>query len=117
MNCPYCNKKAIWCENKEIYGRNYGKSYMCYYCKDCDAYVGCHNNTKKPLGRMANKELRELRKESKNLWINKIVGGNYRNRKLRSRGYKYLRNLLNKEFHFGDSTIEECTLIINKLKK
>ena len=50
MICPYCNKEAKWCENKVIYGKNYGKSYMCYYCKDCDAYVGCHNNTKFPNG-------------------------------------------------------------------
>ena len=67
MTCPYCGKKAQWCENKIIYGRNYGKSYMCYYCADCDAYVGCHQNTQIPLGTMANKELRGLRIKAHNL--------------------------------------------------
>ena len=61
MECPFCHQEAIWCENKEIYGRNYGKSYMCYYCKPCDAYVGCHQNTTRPLGTLADKELRKLR--------------------------------------------------------
>ena len=44
-----------------IYGRNCGTSYKCYYCEPCNAYVGCHKNSRKPLGTLANKELRELR--------------------------------------------------------
>lgn len=55
MICPYCKRPAKWVENKEIYGKNYGKSYMMWLCKPCDAYVGCHNNTKEPLGTLANK--------------------------------------------------------------
>ena len=57
MICPYCQKEAPWISNEEVYGKRYGKSYMCYYCKDCDAYVGCHDNTKRALGTMANQEL------------------------------------------------------------
>jgi hypothetical protein len=34
MNCPYCNKPAKFAPNEEFYGKRYGKSYMCYYCKD-----------------------------------------------------------------------------------
>ena len=77
MICPYCKKEARWCENKEIYGKNYGKSYMCYYCKPCDAYVGCHNNSTRPLGTMANQELRNWRMEAHkhidSLWKDKIL--------------------------------------------
>ena len=61
MKCPYCRKNADWVENKTIYGRNYGRSYMVWLCGDCDAWVGCHRNTQRALGTMANKELRELR--------------------------------------------------------
>ena len=61
MNCPYCNKEAYFWENKIIYWKNYWKSYMCYYCKDCDASVGTHNNTDKPFGFMANKLTRNAR--------------------------------------------------------
>ena len=66
--CPYCKKEAKWCENKEIYGKNYGKSYMCYYCKPCNAYVGCHQNSREPLGSMANRETRDLRKQCHRLF-------------------------------------------------
>lgn len=34
---------------------------MCYWCKDCDTYVGCHQNSRKPLGSIGNAELRKLR--------------------------------------------------------
>jgi len=26
MNCPYCGKEAVWCENKEVYARSVGGS-------------------------------------------------------------------------------------------
>lgn len=112
MKCNYCNNEAIWCENKTIYGRNYGKSYMVYYCKPCDAYVGCHNNTKQPLGSLANKELRELRKKSKNMWIEKC-NIDWSDSRSKANGYRDLRNRLGYEFHFGESTKEQCLQVIS----
>lgn len=57
-------QEAVWTENKAIYGRNHGRSFMCYLCRPCNAYVGCHNNTRKPLGTMADAETREWRKKA-----------------------------------------------------
>ena len=115
MKCQYCGKNAEWVENKEIYGRNYGKSYMIWLCRDCDAYVGCHNNTQEPFGTLANKELREFRKQAKSLWIEKMLNGNWQDNKLKIIGYDWLGKLFNKEFHFGSSTIEECKIVISNL--
>lgn len=110
MDCPYCNKPAPWVENKEKYGRNYGKSYMCYWCKDCDAYVGCHENTKRPLGTMANKELREWRIKAHGaidwLWKSK--------RMKRHNMYKLLKEKMGRDIHIGESDIETCKEIIKK---
>ena len=82
--------------------------YMCYYCKDCDAYVGCHQNTRRPLGTMANKELRELRKKAHAIidpiWNSGCVP--------RSWVYQKLNDFFNKEFHIGESTVEDCQAII-----
>lgn len=115
MKCNYCNQEAQWVENKAIYRKNYGKSYMIWWCKPCDAYVGCHNNTKDALGSLANKELRELRKEAKQLWIvkNNI---DWQNSTSKKNGYRELRKQLGYDFHFGESTLEECKQII-KLNK
>jgi hypothetical protein len=46
--CPYGHKQAAWVSNEQIYGSPYSHSYMCYLCKDCNAYVGCHRNTRRP---------------------------------------------------------------------
>lgn len=108
MKCPYCGKEAIWCENKEIYGKNFGRSFMCYYCKPCNAYVGCHNNSRKPLGTMANKELRQWRMQTHRaidrFWTSNIC--------TRDKFYKILAKVFGKEIHIGESDIEMCQKII-----
>lgn len=114
MICPYCKKEAPWVENKEKYGRNFGKSYMCYYCKDCDAYVGCHENTRKPLGTMANLELRQWRMKA-----HKVMDPYWRGQHKFRR--KEIYNMLSKRFgksvHIGESDIEECKKIIEYFTK
>lgn len=109
MICPYCKTEAVWCENKEIYGRNYGKSFMCYLCKSCGAYVGCHNNTRKPLGTMANKELREMRMKVHG-YIDPLWKTGYY-----SRGglYQRISRALGYTYHTGEADIETCRKILS----
>ncbi|MBT7339193.1 MAG: hypothetical protein HN802_05845 [Candidatus Jacksonbacteria bacterium] len=108
MICPYCKKEARWCENKERYGRNYGKSYMCYWCQNCDAYVGCHQNTKRALGTMANKELRGWRMKA-HASIDPIWRNGHAHRK---KVYKDMKRHFGREIHIGESNIEQCKDII-----
>ena len=107
MICPYCRNRAEWVENKEIYGRNYGKSFMCYLCKNCNAYVGCHNNTRKALGTMANKELREWRIKAHDHIDNKWKSG----AKKRKEIYQSLKLYFGEEVHIGSSNIKRCKKI------
>jgi hypothetical protein len=109
MICPYCNKEAEWTENKAIYGRNYGKSYMCYYCKSCNAYVGCHNNSRKPLGTMANSELREWRKKAHDVFDPLWKG---KQKSMRDTVYKKISHDFGFPVHIGESDIETCKKII-----
>ena len=108
MICPYCQKEAPWVENKAIYGRNYGKSFMCYYCKPCDAYVGCHQNSKTPLGTMANKELRAWRIRAHDhidpLWKT--------GRMKRKEVYAFLKEKLGVQVHVAESDLEMCKRIL-----
>lgn len=119
MICPYCNKEAPWVENKEKYGKNYGKSYMCYFCKPCDSYVGCHANTTKSLGTMANKELRQWRMKAHEafdpIWKKKKLNNHtvFNNRKRRFKAYQWLsRELGLVAAHIGESNIDICKKII-----
>lgn len=112
MKCPFCGKSAKWVENKEIYGKNYGKSYMCWLYKPCNAYVGCHQNTKNPLGTMANQELREWRMKT-----HAVFDPLWKTGKMsRKSAYKLLKEKLGREIHIGESDIETCQSIIKQLK-
>jgi len=111
LTCPYCKKVAVWCNNKERYGKQYGDSYMCYWCKDCDSYVGCHQNSKKPLGSMANKELRQLR-----IQCHSLIDNLWKNGKMsRKEMYRMLSDKFGRTVHIGWSREEECREIISKL--
>lgn len=55
--CDYCGRRAEFVDSSIIYGKSYGMIYLCR-CKPGYAYVGVHKGTDKPLGRLANAELR-----------------------------------------------------------
>ena len=59
ITCPYCEAAAQLVTGETVYPRRpdlYAK--MFYICVPCGAHVGCHDGTTKPLGRLANGELR-----------------------------------------------------------
>ena len=91
--CPYCGSKPVLVDDKEIYGRHYG---MAYWCKPCDAYVGCHKDGITPKGRLANKELRKHKIEAHKyfdmIWKTKQM--------TRSEAYKWLSNTLQIPPHY-----------------
>ena len=60
--CPYCKSKTKVVTETEIYGREYKghKMIACANFPECDSYVGTHKDGR-PLGRLANKQLREMR--------------------------------------------------------
>lgn len=97
--CPYCGSPVIFTSNAVIYGKQYGGG-MCYKCVNCDSYVGVHKGTNVPLGILANKELRELKKECHALFDPLWKS----NKMTRKEAYGYLANLLSisiDECHFG----------------
>lgn len=64
IECPYCRVPARRVDSANIYhGRSFGLIYLCTNYPQCDARVGAHSRTKRPLGTMARKTLRGLRRE------------------------------------------------------
>lgn len=106
--CPKCQKDGEWLDNKEVYGKRYGKSYMCYYCRDCDTYVGCHNNTRQALGDMADKETRQARMKAHRIIDPLWQSGKYK----RSTVYKRLSEAFGHEVHVSQASKEYCEEII-----
>lgn len=63
VTCPYCQKPAKCVTGDVVYARRPDlKDKFFYECIPCDAYVGCHQNSKRPLGRLANATLRKAKK-------------------------------------------------------
>ena len=109
MVCPYCNKEAEFVDNAKIYGRRYGQSYMAYQCKPCDALVGVHeNDPNRPLGTMANKELRGWR-----IKAHAAIDPIWKERGTRRKSvYRWLNETLGREVHIGQADIDACKEII-----
>lgn len=87
---------------------------MIWLCRDCDAFVGCHNNTKTPKGRfLAREDLRKARRAAHAAIDPLWQTGKYKRRTI----YIRLREAFGKEVHVGDTeTPEECQAIIETAK-
>jgi hypothetical protein len=107
--CPYCKNKSNLVSSTEIYNKDFGYIYL---CRPCDAYVGCHKNTTNAKGRLANKELRELKKEA-----HKYFDMIWRDLQILSRdgAYKWLSDMLDlpSEYtHIGMMGVDKCKEVI-----
>ena len=114
--CPYCYEKSEFVDSAVVYG---GVSYgMIYYCKPCDAYCGVHKDNigTRSLGRLANYELRQAKKEAHHyfdqIWKSGIMK--------RTEAYKWLSETLgtDKDYtHIGMFSVETCKEVVEVSKK
>ena len=113
IKCPYCGGKPEWVENSEVYGKRFGKSYMIWLCRPCDAYVGCHNNTKMPLGTLAKKKLRDLRHR-----CHELFDARWFDNSERSKEYAWLADRMHvDEIHIAQCDENMCREIIEILEE
>ncbi len=122
VKCPYCEQPAKLVDSQIIYGRSYG---MAWFCKPCDAWVGCHKNSKThaPLGRLANAELRDWKKKAHAvfdlLWQRKMRRDKCTKGKARKAAYGWLAKQLEitvKDCHIGMFNIEKCKKVVEACK-
>lgn len=122
--CPSCHQRAelvsgydIWPDRQDLWEK------PIYRCGPCDTRVGCHPGTKRPLGPMADAELRRARmllheQRLDPIWKGAIVAGGYEpedpkaraiiTRTARSRVYKWLGAQMGIEFHTATLTLDQC---------
>ena len=93
---------------------------MAWWCKPCDAYVGCHNNSQRPLGTMADYKTRQFRKlahaEFDPLW-QKVFKKKSNRRLNRDHFYNLISNKFGYRVHIGESDVDQCKAIIEWCKK
>lgn len=133
--CPYCNKHAVLVDSECVYAQSYG---LIWLCTPCLAWVGVHKGTHRPLGRLANKELRQWKQRAhaafdplwQEKWKRRCAGGmgksgkpggtHYKKAYARMSGYKWLAEAMDidrKDCHIGMFDIEQCQQVIQICSK
>ena len=116
MRCPYCGAEVKLKDADFIYhtakSRKWGKVWVCSNFPKCNSYVGCHEGTTLPLGRLANERLRTLKMEAHKqfdpIWKSGLMS--------RKEAYKWLADMLKipvDECHIGMFDIKMCQKVIH----
>ena len=110
VHCDYCGGRAEFVDSSIIYGESYG---MIYLCRKCNAYVGVHKGTDRPLGRLANAELRYWKKAAHNAFDPLWRYGKFRGR--RTAAYCWLSERLSlpiEKTHIGRFDVDLCKKVV-----
>jgi hypothetical protein len=117
VDCPYCNNPAAMVKGSVIYPQypDYHQKWF-YQCAPCGAYVGCHPNSQRALGRLANKELRGAKMDAHNAF-----DALWRKYKKFSRkdAYKWLAESLGisrSDCHIGMFDVATCRRVVEVVK-
>lgn len=116
VNCDYCQQPARLVSGDIIYPHRPDLAHKKFYsCVPCDARVGCHPGTEKPLGRLANAELRQAKQDAHAafdpLWQS--------NGMKRKEAYAWLAKQLGlevKKTHIGWFNVEACHRVVEVCK-
>jgi hypothetical protein len=114
--CPYCGGKPELLDSAIIYRTSHGPMWICL---PCQAWVGVHKDTEKPLGRLADAELREYKKWAHvafdPLWRKKVKQGASKMH-ARNAAYHWLAaqmGLSRDICHIGMFDTEQCKRVID----
>lgn len=116
--CPYCGAAAVFtATSAHLYtGRNYGPVWE---CSPCAAWVGCHKGGTKPLGRLADKALRQAKQRAHAafdpIWQEKMKRTGCRRGEARGKGYRWMAQQLGisqADCHIGMFDVEMCERVV-----
>ena len=118
LRCPYCGSSVIYRSADGIYKDN-SKNSMLYVCSkypECDAYVRTHPNTNVPMGTLANRRLRELRKEA-HKYFNRIYEEGYMTKQDAYRWLSFAISAPMSHTHIGNLGEYYCEVVIKESKR
>lgn len=117
IRCQYCGVETEFVTGEFIYPTRPDLRHLKFYkCPACHAYVGAHKKGNKPLGQVANAELRHMRVMTHYafdpLYKTKVMS--------RSSSYKWLANKLgikDKECHIAQFSLEQCHKVLSIMQE
>jgi hypothetical protein len=121
--CPYCGRDAVLVISGPRYRPQYGPYWT---CEPCDARVGVHRGTFRPLGRLANSELRAARiaaheafdplwHRAASAYPDRRNNRNVLKRIGRTRAYQWLADRLGipiSACHIGEFDVGQCMRVV-----
>lgn len=116
--CTYCGRDAALVTGWAIYPHRRDLEHKIFYlCKPCEAWVGVHDGTEKPLGRLANKELRFWKQRAHSVFdpMWKLKNRRSNRKDARGKAYKWLAERLGVDpdgCHIGQFDIEQCKRVV-----
>ena len=119
--CRYCGGTVRLVPASMVYGAAAAKrlklaSEKFYQCQNCNARVGCHKGTTRPLGNLANEVLRLKRMET-----HQVYDAFWKRRGMtRTKAYKWLAEQLQlseERAHIGSFEMDQCQTVIDLCKK
>jgi len=110
--CHHCQKKSELVKGDAIYTHRHDlHDKFFWFCKDCNAWVGCHRGSNEALGTPANSELRALRHRAHEAFDPLWKWGSFS----RSNAYQWLSKRLGidvQDCHIGQFGPETCRKVI-----
>lgn len=110
--CPYCKQPAKLVSGEAIYEHRPDLWPLSFWlCGPCKAWTGCHKGTDKPLGRLADTELRALKSRAHAAFDPLWKWGSFD----RQGAYLWLSKKLNvplEHCHIGMFDPEQCRKVI-----
>ena len=118
--CRYCGGVIKLIPAKMVYGESTRRLGMegeyLYQCQNCNARVGCHKGTTRPLGTVANEVLRLKRMEAHRVFDALWKSG----RMTRTGAYRWLAGELHlrpDRAHIGGFEMDQCQKVIELCEK
>ncbi len=114
--CRYCGGVIRLVPARSIYGASTERLSMegeyIYQCQNCNARVGCHKGTARPLGNVANEVLRLKRMEAHRVFDALWKSGHM----TRTEAYRWLAaqlHLPEGRTHIGGFEMDQCQKVID----
>lgn len=118
ITCPYCGAAAVLREGAYVYGER-SKGELLYVCANypkCDAYVGVHRGTRRPLGTLADAELRNKRIRAHKLF-DQIWQNGLMTRKEAYRWMEYFMGIPKDTGHIANFSGYRCEELMKKCRQ
>ncbi len=118
--CRYCGGVIRQIPAEEVYREAAGRLKLngewLYQCQNCNARVGCHRGTMRPLGNVANEVLRLKRVET-----HQVFDAFWKRRHMtRTAAYKWLSEqmaLPENQTHIGGFEMDQCQQVIDLCRR